>query len=79
MILANGCNITKSETFKGVWIISVPTVCPSNEVNFKHEEVNLKMTHNCDLKYTTTSAYLIMYVESILSMDCYNDNFQYTV
>ncbi len=27
MILANGCNITKSETFKGVWILSVPTVC----------------------------------------------------
>ncbi len=26
MILANGCNITKSETFKGVWILSVPTV-----------------------------------------------------
>ncbi len=27
MILANGCNITKSEKFKGVWILSVPTVC----------------------------------------------------
>ncbi len=27
MILANGCNITKSEQFKGVWILSVPTVC----------------------------------------------------
>ncbi len=26
MILANGCNITKSEKFKGVWIISVPIV-----------------------------------------------------
>ncbi len=26
MILANGCNITKSEQFKGVWILSVPTV-----------------------------------------------------
>ncbi len=26
MILANGCNITKSETFKGVWILFVPTV-----------------------------------------------------
>ncbi len=26
MILANGCNITKSEKFKGVWILSVPTV-----------------------------------------------------
>ncbi len=26
MILANGCNITKSENFKGVWILSVPTV-----------------------------------------------------
>ncbi len=26
MILENGCNITKSETFKGVWILSVPTV-----------------------------------------------------
>jgi len=25
-ILANGCNETKSETFKGVWILSVPTV-----------------------------------------------------
>ncbi len=25
MILANGCNITKSENFKGVWILSVPT------------------------------------------------------
>ncbi len=24
--LANGCNITKSEKFKGVWILSVPTV-----------------------------------------------------
>ncbi len=27
MILANGCNITKSEKLKGVWILSVPTVC----------------------------------------------------
>ncbi len=27
MILENGCNITKSEKFKGVWILSVPTVC----------------------------------------------------
>ncbi len=27
MILANGCNITKSEKFKGVWILSVPSVC----------------------------------------------------
>ncbi len=27
MILANGCNITKSEQFKGVWILSVSTVC----------------------------------------------------
>ncbi len=27
MILANGCNITKSEKIKGVWILSVPTVC----------------------------------------------------
>ncbi len=26
MNLANGCNITKSEKFKGVWILSVPTV-----------------------------------------------------
>ncbi len=26
MILANGCNITKSEKTKGVWILSVPTV-----------------------------------------------------
>ncbi len=26
MILANGCNIKKSEKFKGVWILSVPTV-----------------------------------------------------
>ncbi len=26
MILANGCNITKSEKFKGVWILSVTTV-----------------------------------------------------
>ncbi len=26
MILENGCNITKSEKFKGVWILSVPTV-----------------------------------------------------
>ncbi len=26
MILANGCNIIKSEKFKGVWILSVPTV-----------------------------------------------------
>ncbi len=26
MILANGCDITKSEKFKGVWILSVPTV-----------------------------------------------------
>ncbi len=26
MILANGCNITMSEKFKGVWILSVPTV-----------------------------------------------------
>ncbi len=30
MILANGCNITKSEKCKGVWILSVPTV---NEIN----------------------------------------------
>ncbi len=26
MILENDCNITKSEKFKGVWILSVPTV-----------------------------------------------------
>ncbi len=26
LILANGCNITKSEKCKGVWILSVPTV-----------------------------------------------------
>ncbi len=26
MILENGCNITKSEKCKGVWILSVPTV-----------------------------------------------------
>ncbi len=26
IILANGCNITKSEKMKGVWILSVPTV-----------------------------------------------------
>ncbi len=30
MILANGCNITKSEKFKGVWILSVPTVYQSD-------------------------------------------------
>ncbi len=30
MILANGCNITKSETFKGVWILSVPTLYSRN-------------------------------------------------
>ncbi len=26
MILANGCNMTKSEKCKGVWILSVPTI-----------------------------------------------------
>jgi len=26
-IFANGCNETKSKHFKGVWILSVPTVC----------------------------------------------------
>ncbi len=37
MILANGCNITKSEKVKGVWILSVPTVIYINTglyVNF---------------------------------------------
>ncbi len=33
MILANGCNITKSEKFKGVWILSVPTVYLDKLVN----------------------------------------------
>jgi len=33
-------------------------VCPSNEVNSKHEEVNFKFIKKCDLKYTTTSGYL---------------------
>ncbi len=46
-----------------------------NEVNSKHEEVNLKITQKCDLKHTTTSGYLIMYFESILSMHRYNDHF----
>ncbi len=32
MILANGCNITKSEKFKGVWILSVPTVYRMDEI-----------------------------------------------
>ncbi len=32
MILANGCNITKSEKFKGVWILSVPTVYKCSEI-----------------------------------------------
>ncbi len=31
MILANGCNITKSEKFKGVWILSIPTVCVNDD------------------------------------------------
>ncbi len=53
-----------------VVLLSESNVCPSNEVNSKHEEVNLKIT--------TTSGYLIMYFESILSMHCYNDHFQYS-
>ncbi len=32
MILANGCNITKSEKLKGFWILSVPTVYALKEV-----------------------------------------------
>ncbi len=32
MILANGCNIKKSEKFKGVWILSVPTVYVFNQI-----------------------------------------------
>ncbi len=35
MILANGCNITKSEKFKGVWILSVPTVYKPSITIFK--------------------------------------------
>ncbi len=36
MILANGCNITKSEKFKGVWILSVPTVYTAGKISFEH-------------------------------------------
>ncbi len=36
MILANGCNITKSEKFKGVWILSVPTVSSLSVGHFRH-------------------------------------------
>ncbi len=60
-------------------LLSESNVCPSNEVNSKHEEVNLTITEECDFKHTTTSGYLIMYFESILSMHCYNDHFQHTV
>ncbi len=42
MILANGCNITKSEKFKGVWILSVPTVYMYGKQN---------QMHNITLKY----------------------------
>ncbi len=62
-----------------VLLLSESNVCPSHEVISKHEEVNLKITQKCDLKHTTTSGYLIMYFESILSMHCYNDHFQHTV
>ncbi len=60
-------------------LLSESKVCPSNEVNSKHKEVNLKITQKCDLKHTTTSGYLIMYFKSILSIHCYNDHFQHTV
>ncbi len=43
MSLANGCNITKSEKFKGVWILSVPTVY------IKHDDV-LSSVHRKHLK-----------------------------
>ncbi len=42
MILANGCNITKSEKFKGVWILSVPTVYIYIIYNYK----NIKLREN---------------------------------
>ncbi len=60
MILANGCNITKSEKFKGVWILSVPTVY----LNLYHMTLE-------DLKYnklvaSTTYIYDTFLVLSIL-------------
>jgi len=51
-------------------ILSESNVCPSNEVNSKHGEINLKMTLKFNFKYTTTSGCLIMYFVSILSMHC---------
>ncbi len=44
MILANGCNITKSEKFKGVWILSVPTVYGLLETLFENLESEGKST-----------------------------------
>ncbi len=44
MILANGCNITKSEKFKGVWILSVPTVSdPNSDEEMKFVWSNIYM------------------------------------
>ncbi len=40
MILAHGCNITKSEKFKGVWILSVPTVNSQLETNMLFWDIN---------------------------------------
>ncbi len=43
MILANGCNITKSEKFKGVWILSVPTVYMKLHIKFPQHPKLLKI------------------------------------
>ncbi len=62
MILANGCNITKSETFKGVWILSVPTVI----LVIGTSRLSLSSTHG--LK--SPNSYEIAYDKYIESLSC---------
>ncbi len=49
--------------FLYVLLLSESNVCPSHEINSKHEVVNLKITQKCNLKYATTPGFLIMYFE----------------
>ncbi len=47
MILANGCNITKSEKFKGVWIFSVPTVYIYIYI-YMSDDINKQSAHDTE-------------------------------
>ncbi len=76
MILANGCNITKSEKFKGVWILSVPTVyvhiqymlCHTQPIQEQHTEHRIEAREEVDSMNNVIRFHLSHFTVSVRSL-----------